>query len=567
MRFFVAFALLLSLTLAGFLAGASAQTQVTCTPSLCELRLERVLQTNDWGATFMNDTIGITTTGPVTYLDLGVPLAVTDKIGFLSATDINGTLLRTVRLSANQTGGYLPVRVELPRKTGAYSISLRTVFGGLLSFDSTSKKYTFAFSPFPVVDSTVRISSAGLTVRTGDWSDVTSTGIKGTVSASGKTFNATTSNLGPYNTTLGKLVFTSGTQNALDVTAARQITISSSGKAQVADKYNVTNKGRDVSSLTFLLPKGTNNIGGSDVVGPLDTTKIVVAAQSNGTNLVTFVPRFNTIKNEGGANLKLEYELDSNTYVTTSSLGRYSLNLRMLDNVRFVQPSLQTRIVVPAGFKLESVSGRAALVTNDGIVLEASEVTPLSDLSFSLSYRLDPFWASLTALAWAGLLEAGLAAAVLVYVSGSTRAAAIGLAPPGIISRFVDLSDEKATLRLESEKLEEDMVRGAVGRHDFRRRRRTIDLRTGEIDRLLGPVKQEVSALSARYSDLVRRLERAEAEMQVVRGSITDLRNQYRSGRMARELFESMNSELVRRKERAQQTMDNIFIGLREEAR
>jgi len=48
---------------------------------------------------------------------------------------------------------------------------------------------------------------------------------------------------------------------------------------------------------------------------------------------------------------------------------------------------------------------------------------------------------------------------------------------------------------------------------------------------------------------------------------MSDLRNQYRGGRMAKELYESLVSDLVRRKERTQQTIDNIVIGLREEAR
>jgi transcriptional regulator of acetoin/glycerol metabolism len=66
---------------------------------------------------------------------------------------------------------------------------------------------------------------------------------------------------------------------------------------------------------------------------------------------------------------------------------------------------------------------------------------------------------------------------------------------------------------------------------------------------------------------MIKRLERAEADIQVVRTTTSDLKNQYRSGRIARELYESLVSDLVRRKEKAQQTMDTIVINLREETR
>jgi len=48
---------------------------------------------------------------------------------------------------------------------------------------------------------------------------------------------------------------------------------------------------------------------------------------------------------------------------------------------------------------------------------------------------------------------------------------------------------------------------------------------------------------------------------------MSDLRNQYRNGRISKESYESLNSDLTRRKEKAQQSADSIAIGLREETR
>ena len=564
MRLILGIALFVSLVLAGLTAETSAQTTVPCSPSTCTLTLERIVQTNDWGTTFVNDTVRVSTTGPATYLDLGVPSPVAKKMGSLSVTDSQGMALRAIPLPEDIIRGYLPIRVELPGRIGNYSIVLKSAFSGLLSFNGTTSRYTLTYSPFAIVDGNVTVTYASLNVKIGDWTSIIPSGINGT-SPSG-TFQTSTSSLSKYNTTLGKLSFASATQSNLDVTASRVITISQSTSAHVTDAYNVTNMGRDIPSLSFLLPKGITSTSGSDIIGRLDETKLRITAQDNGTQ-VTFTPRFGTIRAGGGANLKLDYELQSGVHITTSSLGEYSLNFRMLDSVKFVQPNLQTRILFPAGFKAESLTGPPATFSSNQIVLEASGISPLSDLSFSLSYRLDPFWASLSPLVWIGLIEGTLGASVLVLGVSSAKAETGGITPSSLIGRLVDRFDEKATLRLELEKLEEDMSRGALPRHDFKRRRRMIEIRILEIDRQISPLKQELTSSSQRYADLVRRIELAEAELQAVRSSMSDLRNQYRNGRISKESYESLNSDLIRRKEKAQQSSDSIVIGLREETR
>ncbi len=564
MKLLLAIALLLSLTMNGILVNVSAQNQLGCTFSTCKITVNRTLLTNDWGTTVMNDTVSLNATTPVAYLDLGVPSSLGANLGFWKAVDSKGTAVRVTKLSLDPTGSFVPLRVEMPGKNGSYSFTLETVFSKLLAFNNTSKGYTLTYSPFPVVDNSTKITTARLTVETGDWASVTPSGILGTVTT-GK-FQTQTGQLEPLNTTLGKLSFTSSTQNQFEVVASRLMTISQSGKIQVADSYNITNRGRDVPNVVFLLPKGTASLTVSDIIGPLEEAKVNTSLLPNGTS-VAVSPRFGTVVNGGGLGLKLGYDLSSDGYVTSSSLGLYSLKFQMFNNVKFVGASLQTKVLVPTGFRLDSVTGQTVLTSAGQVLLVASRVGPLTDLSFSISYRLDPFWASLSPLGLVGMAELALAAGVLVFAAGSAGVAVKGLAPAGLIGRFVELLDEKASLRLEAEKLEEDMSRGAVNRQDFRRRRRVIDLRVSEIERQLGPVKQDLGASQARYADLVRRIDRAEAELQGVRSSMADLRNQYRGGRMARELYESLMSDLVRRKERGQQTVDNIVIGLREEAR
>jgi SMC interacting uncharacterized protein involved in chromosome segregation len=66
---------------------------------------------------------------------------------------------------------------------------------------------------------------------------------------------------------------------------------------------------------------------------------------------------------------------------------------------------------------------------------------------------------------------------------------------------------------------------------------------------------------------MIRRIERAEAEIDAARASEAQLRSQYRSGRISREVYDQMRAEARRRLDRARGTIDSTIITLRGEAR
>src|SRR5438309_11286664 len=107
----------------------------------------------------------------------------------------------------------------------------------------------------------------------------------------------------------------------------------------------------------------------------------------------------------------------------------------------------------------------------------------MSILSFTNNYLLDPFWASLSALGWAGLAVGSIAAVVLAVGATSTAGVIVSGAPSELIGRCVELYEEKSAMRLEAEKMDEDIARGALKRHEFKRRRRVIDCRNVRLDR------------------------------------------------------------------------------------
>jgi hypothetical protein len=450
-------------------------------------------------------------------------------------------------------------------KTGTYSFNLTSVYSDLLSFNSTSSNFVFAFEPFPLMDDNYTVTSATLSVKTGDWSSPKVSSVIGTFASA--TFSSQAIPLTPFNTTVATMTFSSSgtSQSIFGVTANRTITLAQTGSIQVTDFYNMTNKGHDLSSLALPLPRNVQTATASDIIGKVST--LTAASATDGTNTVTFIPRFGTVKAGASSSVKISYALPSQSYLTTKGLGRFELSFDLFDNVKFVESNLQMKIITPMGFRLNSLSGQTFASSGNQILVQVSTVTPMSNLSFIIDYQLDPFWASLSALSWAGLAVVSIAGIVLAVGATGTAGVAVSGAPSELIGRFVELYDEKSAMRLEAEKMDEDLARGALNRHEFKRRRRVIDLRIAELDRTLAPVKDLLAKTNPRYQDMIKRLERAEADIQVVRTTSADLRNQYRSGRIARELYESLISDLAKRKEKAQQTMDTIVINLREETR
>ena len=566
-------ALVLSLLLLALLSTqlpSPALAQTNCTSNTCAVTVSRSITTNNWGVTFVSDQFSLTTgASPVSQITLGIPSSLASRLRFTQGVDSQSNQLRisppTVKsLPSPLVGNYSELDIAFPSaKTGTYGFNLTSVYSDLLNFNSTSSDYTLAFEPFPLTDGTYDVTSAQLSVKTGDWQSPKTFSVEGTFASA--TFTAQTTTLKPYNTTVATMTFSSTTQNILDVVANRTITLAQTGSIQVTDFYDITNKGHDLASIALPIPKNVQSAVASDIIPSFET--LAPSTAPDGTTAVTFVPRFTPLKSGGSFSTRIAYSLPTQSYLTSKGLGRFELSFRLLDNVKFFEPVLQTKILTPVGFRLDSLNGQTFTISGNQMLFEVSAVTPMSNLSFTMDYQLDPFWASLSALGWAGLAVGSIAAIVLAVGATGTAGVAVSGAPSELIGRFVELYDEKSAMRLEAEKMDEDLSRGALNRHEYKRRRRVIDLRIAELDKTLAPIKDQLSKANPRYQDMIKRLERAEADIQVVRTTSADLRNQYRSARIARELYESLISDLAKRKEKAQQTMDTIAINLREETR
>jgi chromosome segregation ATPase len=135
------------------------------------------------------------------------------------------------------------------------------------------------------------------------------------------------------------------------------------------------------------------------------------------------------------------------------------------------------------------------------------------------------------------------------------------------LREFVGLYDERLALSRELVAMEEEVGRGGLVKHEFRRRSKVMELRLDDINKSLMQVKADLRAISPRYEELIRRIDRAEAEVETSRASLNQVRGQYRAGKTTRETYDSMTNEILKRIDRAEETVETNLITLREEAR
>src|SRR6266581_6515736 len=309
-------ALVLSLLLLVLLSTqlpSPAVAQTSCTSSSCTVTVSRSITTNNWGVTFVSDQFSLTTgASPVSQITLGIPSSLASRLRFTQAVDSQSNQLRisppAVRsLPLPLVGNYSELDIAFPSaKTGTYDFNLTSVYSDLLSFNSTLNNFSFAFEPFPLTDGTYNVTSAQLSVKTGDWQSPKTSSVDGTFASA--TFTAQTTTLKPYNTTVATMTFsssgTSGTSQAIfSVVANRTITLAQTGSIQVTDFYNMTNKGHDLSSLTLPLPKNVQTATARDIIGTVST--LTAATATDGTNTVTFITRFGTVKAGASSSVRI----------------------------------------------------------------------------------------------------------------------------------------------------------------------------------------------------------------------------------------------------------------------
>lgn len=538
--------------------------------------IQRTMRSGQYGAVHVTDQFSVLNNGTTTasYLDVGFARHFRSNVYYVDAMDSQGRHL-TIEPDVNTTSDAYMMRVHFAQDLAfdqKYNFTVTSVLWNVIT--PVSGGFEFNFTAAPVLTQDARLANVTFIAASASNfkfpvnTTVLVTDVAGVPAAiqeyrpwkaySMEEFDA------PYATV---------NQFIIDLRyAQRDIMIGNDGSLSVKDQYYVYDPAIDITALSITLPDGAYNVMAYDVVGAMWTTPENPGIPTQ----VTVSPRYGSgIRALESFNFTLTFNLPQSKYLKQLNWwGTYNLTLGFLNNQDdFIFDNATVKIDAPAGFKItdlktlpQSILSYPIQVGQDDRIFNLQGVTNLNPLSFGVTFDYSTFWSAFPILPWVLALELIIVAAAVILRLRRGPEQEVPI-PVERLREFVGLYDERLALSRELVIMEEDVSRGSLVKHEFRRRSKVMELRLDELNKSLMEVKGELRAISSRYDDLIRRIDRAEAEIDGSRASLNQMRGQYRSGKFTRDTYESMVNDINKRIDRAQETMETILITLREEAR
>jgi len=534
------------------------------------VKIYRTVQIGPWGLVTVDDTLTVqnNSTALLSDIPIGLPRNVTAGLKYLAAKDDQNTTL-TIDRDLDPSSEIYWFKVSFARALAyneSYGFTVTSLFTNVLVPHEGGYQYRFVVTPIL----RVRGSTENMTIMAIAGSQFTDPIVPGRVESSEEGSVRLISYFAPidaYTATPIVLNMTSPGQFLVRVpNVLREIRFGEDGSIQVSETYTFENLAGSVSTIQLSLPENSSDVMAYDLVGPLWDLPRQGPAVSVG-------PRYSGgVRTNTTFTFTLKYQVDPRTYVKQPQLwGTNTYKPALLSDVKYwVVGRLETTVIVPNGFNVKSISP-TPLATSSSLFdrtlrYEVTDVTPYTDLGLSIEYSYAPFWSGSILLVWAALVELVIVVAV-VFVRTRRPAPSRIAVPSEKLKEFVELYDGRNALRLELDRMAQDLARGALNKHEYRRRRRTIELRMSELDRALQPLRQDLKAFHPRYNEIFLRMERAEGEIDANRLGEEHFKTQSRSGKISKEACDRAIEDLYRRIEKAREVIDTSLVTLREEAR
>ncbi len=362
----------------------------------------------------------------------------------------------------------------------------------------------------------------------------------------------------------------------------RQITIGPAGDITASDRYLITNNSPVIpGSLKVSVPAEAATIVARDEFGRILATETLNSVGDTRLVNITFV---SSLAIGQSALLTVKYNLPK---ISSAQAPRYAFDFNLFpdfeyfvdsasvtfnipEGARFVEPQLE--IINPSTSLVREVFQETLTIMQEGVSKVDNVV--LSEDNLHIVYDYNPLWLSFRPTVWIWTLAVIGAVFVAVWRRPKTAAplhiatpqASIGLRPDHVRD-FTEAFNEKTRLSSEIKVLEERAQKGRIPRRRYKVKRRTLETRLDTISRNIVELKKIFRSAGGIYSDLVRQLNVAEAELVEVEMGIRKSEIRHRRGELPLDSFKKSLSRYQRRKEKAEATINGILLRLREELR
>jgi len=321
--------------------------------------------------------------------------------------------------------------------------------------------------------------------------------------------------------------------------------------------------------------------------------------------------------------LTAQYDLPSATLIGASyTLGNFKLfpNFDYFVNLAtttFTPPEGAT-ILTPKVSELDSFSTLTRQTYQDSLAVTKNSLSYVDYFSpqqyiLQLSFNYNPVWASFRPTFWASLLAAilcivvffvrrhrPLLAAILCIVvffvrrhrpaeetyaekterlatletttASSSQTKGAELKPSQRVSadsirEFIDAYEDKKQLNAELKSMDAKAQKGKIPRRQYKVQRNAIEVRLEGINRNIERTKKTFMSSTGGYTDLVKQLDLAEADLLEAEEKIKTLETRQNKGEISLEVYKKSIGEYQKQRDKAESAINGILLRLREKIR
>ena len=557
-----------------FFNGTIILSEAADTDSI-KVRIDRLVQIELDGAVIIEDSVELTTTmsegtSPLTHFVMGLPSKLERNIFYLSAYDAFGEL--TVTRGVDLDGFYgIDIQFKEPVdlvKEGPYQFTAVYVLSGLVSFET---EFNVSFPLYPILDWETDYYNLTVILPARTLSTATSPNFTNKTGTIGlylhQILNRTESNIGPLTNASSWITFEhSGSPELLVLLElnelVREIRLDTWGSLRVSDFYIFTNREKEVSTIHLFVPENATDVSVMDVYGPLGRLD---SADEDSVKRISINLQWNNreaLNRDDKIKLTVNYKLPVSKHIQQNSFDYYTLTADFMNLINRTANKIVVKAVLPEGAKIQTPESDGENI----YLTEAINVTRFHDLNFNLGYRYNIFWSSFRPIVWSGISSAFLCVIVFL-LRGREKPTPVVITPvpPQVLKKFINYYEERVRMMMELRSMERQVRRGRLSRRRYRARRTSLENRLKRLRKELTSLRPEIAAGGRAYVKLMERLEVAETQLETLEGDIRRVEARYRRGELSAEAQRTLLDEYSSRRDRAERTISEVILRLREE--
>lgn len=541
-------------------------------PQLIISDFQRNGHIQEYGVFLVTDTITFFNPGPEPAFSVltAYPLSQIANVKAFRAETVDGTDLafqKQLRIGSNCTGWqiFLPEPL-LPDQTA--TLVTKMSITDLMELDASAARLTF--SPFPTSPYFIEKYTTELTFH------------EALTAPTQTTWTGT--NIRPYSYEERTVILDHITNDFLPLITYLELTrtfyIDAWGYLFAHEEHTFqldsanprfANRDRIWNAITLTLPPGSQFLKAYDQIGNLSSTIITPANFTHSGKInVNFMYHL-----EKGDVYKffLDYRIPLDYHQLVLQTGQ-QLVFNPYYNDPFLIRCQMTEFVLPPGSWLQGVAfGIETTISPTGqylLKLQDTNVTSIHQGKINI-YYVYPIQPALSRpllfFLIVGIFCLGYIAVRRVpYFREEVEAIAPTIEiDPAILSEFCALYGEKIALLLQTERLEQTMLQGKISKPRYRKEKKNFERKLRSLERELANRSQTLIETGGKYEASCRQLELLEAERVSAIEALHALEQRYRQKRITAAVYQKLQKDLQKRRDRAVGRMDRILLTLREE--